>query len=334
MKLQEAAGRVLERLGKDGERVETHHPADRELLLAVTVSPRFAELKIGHYVEIFNAEKQEQFCAVTFLLPGGDMMVAYRGTDKTIIGWKEDFNMGFMDALPSQIDALEYLKELAVARTGRFFLCGHSKGGNLAMYAAAFADPAVQERIAAVRSLDGPGFKKQITSLPGFKNVVRKMSSFVPPNSVVGLILEHKEKCRVVNSFAKGSKQHDLYSWEIRRGEFAEGEAVAGSGQTTNRAINNWITKMSDESRRKLTDGIFEIIEAAQVGTLEELFEAKNLVTIMMNYGRLDDETKALLAETGRIFMDSLRKDKSGKKENGKKTNSKKGNGKKEGKPV
>ena len=123
LKLEEAAGRVLERLGKDGERAETHHPADRELLLAVTVSPRFAELKIGHYVEIFNAEKQEQFCAVTFLLPGGDMMVAYRGTDKTIIGWKEDFNMGFMDALPSQIDALEYLRELASARTGRFFCC-------------------------------------------------------------------------------------------------------------------------------------------------------------------------------------------------------------------
>ena len=306
--LGDAAGKVLEKANNGKDKVVFHLPDDRELLRVIIASPRFSRIRIGYYLEIFNTDRQEQFCAMTFILPTGDMVVAFRGTDGTIIGWKEDFNMGFMDTLPSQTDAVEYLKTLAKARSGNLYLCGHSKGGNLAMYAAAFSDGAVQDRIIAIRSLDGPGFKKQVIASAGFRNVSRKIITFMPQYSIVGLILEHTEKSVTVHSFAKGLKQHDIYSWEICGSDFVKSEELSKSSVLANKAINSWITDMSDESRRKLTDGLFEIVESAQVDTLEELFEAKNLIAVRKNYGRLDSETKALLSETGRIFMNSVRR--------------------------
>ena len=306
--LGEAAERVLEKAETDKDQIIFHLPDDRKLLRAVIDSPRYSRIKLGYYVDTFNVNIQEQFSAMTFILPTGDMVVSFRGTDGTIIGWKEDFNMGFMDILPSQKDAVNYLENLADTRRGGIYICGHSKGGNLAMFASAFSDKKVQERIIAVRSLDGPGFKKEMLSEPGFKNVVKKTISFVPQYSIVGLILEHRGKCRVVHSFAKGAKQHDIYSWEILRGEFVEGESLSRSSILAKKAINNWVTKMPDESRKKLIEGLFEIVGTAQVDTLEDLFKAKNRLTVMRNYKKLDDETRALLSETGRIFMSSMRK--------------------------
>ena len=176
------------------------------------------------------------------------------------------------------------------------------------MFAAAFADRAVQDRIVAVRSLDGPGFKKQTVNTPGFLRVIDRMETFMPQSSIVGLLLEHAETNRVIHSFAKGSKQHNIYSWSISGGIFTEEAGLSESSIRANKAINKWIEKMSDEDRMKLTDGIFELVSQTEAETLEELFEPKNLFSVMKKIGKLDDKTKELIGETGRIIMKAYRK--------------------------
>ena len=306
--LAEAAGRVLKIMEKKDSGRRYHLPEDEQLLRSIIGTNRFSELKAGHYVNIFNPEKQEQFSAVTFLLPGGDVVAAFRGTDGSIIGWKEDFNMGFMDELPSQKEAVGYINSLAQNHQGNIYLCGHSKGGNLAMYGAAFAQKELQEKIAAVRSLDGPGFKHRTTERRGFLRMADRMESFMPQSSMVGVLLEHKGENKVIHSFAKGTKQHDIYTWSIMGGDFTEEKSLSESGIRISKAINNWMKDMSDEKRMKLTDGIFEIVVATKAETLEELFEPKNIFAVRKNLGKMDDETKELIAETGRIIRASLKK--------------------------
>ena len=290
------------------EPVKFHLESDKKLLRYIAESHRYRDIRAGHFVDIFSVDLQEQFCGVTFILPNGDIVVSFRGTDGTIIGWKEDFNMGFLDCLPSQSDAVIYLTDTASALSGDIYVCGHSKGGNLAMYSSAFSAPEVRERIREIRNLDGPGFKSRITDSEGYKSVVERMRTFIPQGSIVGMILEHPERTTVVRSRARGTGQHDIYSWEISRDGFAEADSLSNQSILANKALNEWVEKMSDEKRMKLTDGIYSLIENSEIKTLEELFEARNLFAIMRKYGRLDDETKELVSETGRIFMDAVRR--------------------------
>ena len=312
IRLDTAARMVLKTSGSKGNSLSYHLEEDPVLLEKIMESERFGEVLVGGYVNIFDPDMQEQFCAMTFLLPNGDIVVTFRGTDGTITGWREDFNMGFMDELPSQRDAIRYLnlagQKFDRPNDSRIYVCGHSKGGNLAMYAAAFADKAVQDRIAAVRSLDGPGFKKRILSRRGFERILDRTESFMPQSSIVGLLLEHREKNRVIHSFAKDTKQHNVYTWSISGGDFTEETSLSESSIRANRAINKWIEKMSDEDRMRLTDGIFVLFEETEVETLSELFEAKNLFAVMKNIRKMDDKTKELIGETGRIIMKAYRK--------------------------
>ena len=313
---KEAAAKVLKKVEGTKKRTKLRMEEDGLLLKSAASSVRFGELMTGYYASIINPDKEEQFSAVSFLLPQGDIVAVFRGTDGTIVGWKEDFNMGFLNELPSQKDAVAYLNNVASYNGGRLYVCGHSKGGNLAMYASAFAKRDVQDRIAAIRSLDGPGFKKTVTDSKGFARVLDRMKTFMPQSSIVGLLLEHKEKHMVIHSFAKAAKQHNMYTWSISGASFTEEEGLSESSINTNKAINAWITDMSEEKRMRLTEGIFEIAQAADVDTLEELFEARNLPVIMKKIGKLDDETKELIVETGRIFMNSYKKRKQEGKNN------------------
>ena len=138
-------------------------------------------------------------------------------------------------------------------------------------------------------------------------SVLDRMESFIPQSSIVGMLLEHREKTRIVHSFAKGSKQHDIYSWSISGGSFTEEEGLTAASIRVNKAIDCWAEGMSEEKRMKLTEGLYEIVETTHAETLEELFEAKNLYIVLKKMGQLDDETRELLGETGRIIMRSLR---------------------------
>ncbi len=151
-----------------------------ELLYRLAVSARFSEIAVTDYESYLDEEKESQFAAMTFSAQNGSIYITYRGTDDHIIGWKEDFNMSCCDSVPSQKRALLYLKQQAEREeTERIFLGGHSKGGNLAVYAAAFADRAVQRKIAGIHSFDSPGFSERFFSYPGYRSISGRIINFM-----------------------------------------------------------------------------------------------------------------------------------------------------------
>ena len=166
---------------------------NRQLIELLSACPRFAGLNMAGYQSILDQEAQTQFGAAAYLLPDGGAVVAFRGTDDSLAGWKEDMNLSFCDPVPAQLEAVSFLERAAGAVKGRLYLCGHSKGGNLAVYAAACARPAVESRIERVCCFDGPGQSQTLIAGSGYARVRGRLRLYVPHFSVVGMLLEHED---------------------------------------------------------------------------------------------------------------------------------------------
>ena len=281
---------------------------DEALLNQLIQSERFGALGLTGYVNRFSEQQEEQFCATTVLLGGRGLFVAFRGTDGTIIGWKEDFNMSFSSAVPAQQDAVQYLEEAAARFPGKLRVGGHSKGGNLAAYASAFCSEAVQNRIVGVCNNDGPGFNKAVVSLPGFQRVLDRIRTYLPQSSVVGMLLEHEEDFSILHSTGHGLAQHDVYSWEIYRNRFVPVEELTNSSRFIDRTLKDWVENMPSELREKMIDGVFGVLCASEGVTLRDLWNGKNTLAVLKAVGDMDDETKALLKEAYAILRASMKK--------------------------
>ena len=128
-------------------------------------SIRFRNIKAGRFSEIINTEKQLQFAAVTFMPGDGSAYISFRGTDDTLVGWREDCNLSFLAETPGQKEAVKYINAIAKQTSCLMRIGGHSKGGNLAVYAAVKVPMNIQDRIQTVWSNDGPGYQEDfITS--------------------------------------------------------------------------------------------------------------------------------------------------------------------------
>ncbi len=301
--MEEAARIVLaepERLKQD---------EDEELWQLAMESARFKDLVLIGYVDRFDIATEKQFSAVTVLMPEGKAAVVYRGTDLTIVGWKEDFNMSFADYVPAQEEAVAYLNAVGECLPDRdFILCGHSKGGNLAVYGGAFCKPELQERILQIRSFDGPGFSEENVEKPGMKNILPKTRTFLPQSSVVGMLLEHEEEFTVIHSRSIGLMQHDLYTWEILGAGFVVEEETTDSSQFIDKALKQWLQSMPKDKREGFVETVFSILDDCDAVTLKELFSGKNAVTVMKNLKEMEAEERELIQEGMSILSRSVRK--------------------------
>ena len=227
-----------------------HLKKDPELLAACAKTKRLGELRLVFYRDELLPEMESQFAAVTWLLPGGSAIVTYRGTDTTLTGWKEDFNMSFQDSVPAQEKALWYLEAFTKVHSDMpLMLVGHSKGGNMAVYSAARCQPEIQERITAVHNHDGPGFQAAVIREPGYRAILPKVRTFVPQSSVVGMLLEHEEPYTVVRSRQLSLLQHDPYSWEVLGGDFIRVEEVDENSRHLDATIKTWLSQTSIQER-------------------------------------------------------------------------------------
>lgn len=157
---------------------------DIKLLSALARSERFKNMRLCAYVNDIDIEKEKQFSAITILTGDKHAFLAFRGTDLTLVGWKEDFNMSFLTTVPSQAAATEYLERVYGELRMNLRLGGHSKGGNLATYAAAFCTNKTQKHIQAVYNNDGPGFDSSIIESEGYRRVQGRLHSYVPQSSI------------------------------------------------------------------------------------------------------------------------------------------------------
>ena len=241
------------------------------LLRAAASSARYAEVQAGAYVNQIDTEKNIQFSAVCFYLPDGTCYVAYRGTDSTIVGWREDFTICYLSETPGQYQAVQYLERIAARTQGPLRVGGHSKGGNLAIYAAAFCSEEAGKRILCVYSNDGPGFNSSVVDAPEYRNVLDKVRLIIPESSLIGILLSNKEEKKVVKSTANGVQQHYPYTWEVMGASFVEAECQSQTSLFLDETLRRWIESLNDSQRENLVKAIFDSVDAAGVQTFTQL---------------------------------------------------------------
>ena len=265
-----------------------------KLFQKVKECKRFRSVGVRAYVNRIDLKEQTQFSAMTFLLGKNRTVVAYRGTDDTVIGWKENFNMSFMPVVPAQLHAAEYLNAAADHTTGKLYVTGHSKGGNLAVYAGVKCRPDVRERLVSVWSNDGPGFGKGMLSDPQYLDARHLIHTLVPKSSVIGLLLEHDESYTVVSSRQTGILQHDGLTWNVSGGNFVHLQTVSEESKRTDRTLNRWIDEMSPEQREQFAEAIYSIFSAGNTMTLTEWINFKKHPTLR----DLDPQVRKTVSKT------------------------------------
>lgn len=274
---------------------------DMELFRKMAHSERFGTSLLTGYVTRTDTASQTQFSALTILLPDGTTYVSFRGTDGTLVGWKEDMNLSYMQQTGSQSDAIAYLNAHFRLHPRKMRVGGHSKGGNLAVYGAAFCDPLVRSRIELVQSFDAPGFREEIVDTPEYRAVLPKLRSYIPESSVVGLLLNNPAEHTIVRSNANGIMQHVTFSWEVMRDHFVETEEISRSGSLFNKALTNWISQFDDEERKLLIESVFGVLEASEAETFREIGQSKRT-----SYPAMFRALRHLTPEQQKILLGAL----------------------------
>lgn len=273
------------------------------LMKKMIKSKRFESMLLMDYVNEIDEENQTQFSVISFLLPDDTIFVSFRGTDNTIVGWKEDFNMSFLYQTQGQIRAARYLDDWFGDTTKKLRLGGHSKGGNFAVYAAAFCHPRIQERIVQVYSNDGPGFLKKITEQPQYQKMLPKVISTIPESSIVGMLLENELDHRVVKSSQSGAMQHDAMSWEVLGNHFVFAENLAESSIMLDKTLKNWIYGLEPEEREEFVNILFDTLQSTGATTLDEL--VANKMAMMNNISKTLSE---LSSEKQQVLRDVIKR--------------------------
>lgn len=267
------------------------------LLSMVAASPRFRNVIIDNVYSDTDIEHSQQFAAVTYIINENTFFIAFRGTDKTFAGWKEDFELSLNETVPSQNLARIYLNMICKNFNGKIYVGGHSKGGNLAVFASAMCEKEISNNIVNVFSFDGPGFHHDDLISEEFINIRDRIIKVLPQSSIFGLIFEQECEYEVIKSHEIGINQHNPFSWEVEDGDFVYRDKLAPDAEYMRRKINNWINELSLEDRKRFTDGFFLIFENTGAVTLDDLFLdiPHHLPTIIHSIISLDRDMQKFL---------------------------------------
>jgi hypothetical protein len=309
--LSEAAEQIqfLVENGQTNQLSSIHLKEDPHLLSVLGTSKRFGNLELTHFVNNIDISEEKQFAALTIIGKNFLPYISFRGTDWTIVGWKEDFNMSFLSSIPSQLDAVAYLENVAHNFKKSLRVGGHSKGGNLAVYASAFCDKQIQKRIIEVYNNDGPGFRNEIIIKPEFQEIADKIHTFVPQSSIVGMLLEHEEKYTVVESVQKGLMQHDLFSWKVVYNDFVRLDQVDSSSKFIDKTMKDWLGSLNPEQRKELVNHVYDIFTSTNTLTLQELTSQwlKSAAAMIKTMSNMDESTKKNLSKIFSILVKAAR---------------------------
>lgn len=303
--IKEASKRLFKLREQASEGLLLSDNNDTMLLKGLALSRRFCNMKLAAYVNKCDEEEEKQFSAICIFPGDNTVYISFRGTDDTLVGWKEDLNMSFQSPVPSQIEALEYLKTIAKEFDGKIRLGGHSKGGNLAVYAASFCDLEIQKKIRSVYCFDGPGFINKVLNDSNFGKVEARIHAFVPQSSVVGMLLGHSVEYTVVESVQTGLYQHDPYSWKVIRNNFICLESISPESRFMDATLEEWIYSMNSEQRREFVEAVYFIIQQTEAKTLLELSVngLKNAKLIIKTMRNMEPATKKMLQKTFSALM-------------------------------
>ena len=274
-----------------------YHDENKKLFKNFVSSKRFKGTMLNYFVSITDEQEDIQFCAVTYVLCDRSAYIAYRGTDATLVGWKEDLKLGYSEPLRSQELAVEYIEKASSYFTGQFRTGGHSKGGNLAVYAAMFCSGECRKRIGSIYDHDGPGFRPEIIKEGHYASIKNKIHKFIPRSSIVGILLENSDDYKVVECWSVGALQHNSYKWKSNGTSFVCSQ-MSEMTKKNNEAINEWIYSLSDREVDTIIDVVFELLTAKDAKNLFDLAEDPlgNARSAINRYRQLDQRSKDMLA--------------------------------------
>lgn len=276
-----------------------------DLLKAIQNTKRFGELEACEYSNIYDEVSETQFSAIAVRIEKGTWCLVYRGTDDTLIGWKEDMNMAYTFPIAGQELARIYVEEFAEKHRGKLILCGHSKGGNIAAYAASFCKSRVQDRISDVYNYDGPGFVPQVLEYSGYEAMSERIHTFLPQDSFFGVMMGRLEKPTVVHSTGTFLYQHSVYTWEVVGKEFCYEVSTTESSKNTNEALGTWLYQMNRAQRETFFELLFSLVADTEAKTIGDLAAnwAETSKIIFSKMHSLDDDSKKLISSAWESFV-------------------------------
>ena len=279
---------------------------------AVMASRRWRDVRVSFYQDEFSQVTNKQFEAVTFIYPDRDGMQAYlafRGTDGTVAGWREDFNLSYMQVIPSHRTALAYVSGVASALDASLVLGGHSKGGNLAEFAALCCDEITFARIVGVYNHDGPSFLTPPSSRiddPRYRDIHLKV---IPESSMIGMILETGGQYQVVRSTASGLRQHDPFTWLVEGRGFSTKPQLNAGAKFMSRAINTWTLQHTPAERERYVSTVFKVLDATDAMRFAEIKEnpLPMLLRVVADSNAIDEDDRRFVLETTKGLVDQMR---------------------------
>lgn len=276
-----------------------------EVSQVIADAPRFQSLKFFGVVSVWDKDTTKQFAAVTVEVEPSVRLVVFRGTDETLIGWKEDFLMTYSPLVAAQTDAKEYLAKQASLFDGDLMVSGHSKGGNLAIYAAATQEEDVQLRIVDIFCFDSPGLYRSVLETKGYQNIVPLAMRYIPQDSLVGLMLESEVPYVIVKSNATGAMQHSAMTWEIEDGQFIKMEKLTKNSQLNDQTFKKWTESVSDEELELFWNVFFELLFSVGIDTVNDLYGQfmHYVQEFLKAAGNMDEEKRELLTRIALLLV-------------------------------
>lgn len=267
------------------------------MMMEMAKSVRFGKCVVRNYVNDIVTEAEQQFAAMEIVLEDGTSYVSFRGTDDTIIGWKEDFNLS-TGVVPAQKRAIEYLQKISEHTDGMLRVGGHSKGGNLAIYGSVMCKSA-HEKILEIYSNDGPGFSREFQELPEMKEMMPKIIRIIPEYSIIGTLLEHEKEPVIVASSSKGLLQHDGFSWEVQGPALVRRDSLNKTALRFIEILHKWIDGMDTEQKRLLIDDLFATLQASGYENLSEVQSGglKSLAAMVKRVEKFAPESRGMMQE-------------------------------------
>lgn len=287
-----------------------------KLLSYLSSFKRYKHIRALGFANDVSLDSQKQFAAITYQIKPKEYLMVFRGTDDSIIGWKEDFHLTYMKEIPAQLAARDYLKEVLDKLDGKVWLAGHSKGGNLATYAACHVETSIQDRIQKIYSFDAPGLHSSIRNSDNFKAIEGKILSIIPENSIVGMMLETPETDLVVKSKTFGLLQHLMVSWEIEGDQFKVVPKVTEDSIQVDQTLKTWTANLSEEELRDFFDLFFGLFIEADIhrfgditvdtpGKIQKLIENRRNLT-PEKATMMDRLSRQLIDTRIQVWKDSL----------------------------
>lgn len=279
------------------------------LLQKAGESKRFCNLKLCAFRSNTDIEQEKQFAAINFIFEDKTNFIVYRGTDKSLVGWKEDFNMAFKHPIPAQIEAVKYFDQACKKMKGKFILGGHSKGGNLALFSATYCNSKNQKRILEIYNFDGPGFEETVLNDKRFISIKSKIKNFVPKKSIVGILFDTGIEKIIVESSNNGIMQHDPLTWNVLGTNFVTTEELSKESLFIDKTLKNWLKQTDKDKREIFIEALFDVIESAEANNISEITEnlLKSSTKMIHHFHNLDSETKDMIFDTIKIIIKSAK---------------------------